>query len=753
MEIILKEDWDIPLRLYNPEGLKEGYFVGRNKETSALTNEIIRKNSGSIIVCGHRGVGKTSLVYKAIRSAKDKNRNIVPILVNASQLELNPNSENINPKNILVNLIRRIYSTVEFQFPDLDLNSDMKSRIEGLYSKAVASDFKCLEVLSETHAVVKEINNEKGIEISINEKTVNTILLISFLSAVVFEFVDLTVNASINKFIPVLFAFPIPYALCIYYKNKVSSIESDKKGKQKQKTYSFDNNVGNLEYDLECVQRDLAPKHKLVYVIDELDKLKKENICDMFNTFKNLFTLSDALFIFICGEEIYNKLNGQGSNTIRPVTYTYFSSKYFIPRPGMNDLDCFFDTIIDESTEIPSSDLMILKKALCFESKGDFFDLKAYIKDRIVDFDDDNRPIINYEVNEIDVQKARFQTMITALFEDKYKSLNFSKWYQNECLLRALYDHSHNIFKSYQNSEFTDPRDDSIEAELIRDFNSFFDSCGGFTFKQNVETIKIRNLDIQISTYSYNGSIRGEPPLTITSFTEYEKRFRHDFERYCDYALSIIEVFEEISHSNKEVNRVELREDCNLFVRKMREHGIIEYNQFIEHSKIYAESSERNTLRKYRRDDLSEMSKNIEIGIEALINSLPMSIEKNVSKLYPKNDLIIGKQHSKFYAHLIRTHNIRLNSHGCIKILNKEVILENKNVDVAKKYFQCMEKCTENGIYIFYLNVEEEFKLEKSQIISTDSPDILKNSLASSCNELIEYINSFELNSGSSNKS
>lgn len=64
-----------------------------------------------------------------------------------------------------------------------------------------------------------------------------------------------------------------------------------------------------------------------------------------------------------------------------------------------------------------------------------------------------------------------------------------------------------------------------------------------------------------------------------------------------------------------------------------------------------------------------------------------------------------------------------------------------------------MKKCTENGIYIFYLNVKEEFKLEKSQIISTDSPDILKDSLASFCNELIEYIKGVELKHVSSNKS
>lgn len=234
MKIVLKKDWDIPLRFYNSEDLEEGCFVGRNKETSALTNEIIRKTSGSIIVCGHRGVGKTSLVYKAVKDAKDKNTNIIPILINASQLELYANNETIDPKNILVNLIRRFYSTVKVQKLDLNPDFDTK-RIEKLYSKAVAASFKSLEAFYQRHDVTKEESNEKGIEISISDKTVNTILLISFILAVVFEFVDITVNASINKLIPVLFAFPIPYSLCIYYKKKchLKKVTTKMKGKRK----------------------------------------------------------------------------------------------------------------------------------------------------------------------------------------------------------------------------------------------------------------------------------------------------------------------------------------------------------------------------------------------------------------------------------------------------------------------------------------------------------------------------------------
>jgi len=54
------------MKLSDEDGRKkepfEGYFVGREKELELLVNDILHKNRGSILISGHRGVGKTSLV-------------------------------------------------------------------------------------------------------------------------------------------------------------------------------------------------------------------------------------------------------------------------------------------------------------------------------------------------------------------------------------------------------------------------------------------------------------------------------------------------------------------------------------------------------------------------------------------------------------------------------------------------------------------------------------------------------------------
>lgn len=63
MKLFLKEDWDIPIQIPLTKN-NVGYFIGRKKELFSLFNELSRRKTGSILISGYRGVGKTSLVYK-----------------------------------------------------------------------------------------------------------------------------------------------------------------------------------------------------------------------------------------------------------------------------------------------------------------------------------------------------------------------------------------------------------------------------------------------------------------------------------------------------------------------------------------------------------------------------------------------------------------------------------------------------------------------------------------------------------------
>lgn len=162
-----------------------------------------------------------------------------------------------------------------------------------------------------------------------------------------------------------------------------------------------------------------------------MDKLEYGNVLEILKCFKNLFTLSDAIFIFVAGEEVYNELNYESlpkksEDVYRRKEYTYFTSKYFLSRPLSKDLDKLFESIViycDDEDEFE-----FLKKSLCFEAKNDFFDLKARIKDRITSFNRDTPEIIIDEIEGNDKRKAKFHEAVTILFEKKYMSPSQSRW-------------------------------------------------------------------------------------------------------------------------------------------------------------------------------------------------------------------------------------------------------------------------------------------------------------------------------------
>lgn len=98
----------------------------------------------------------------------------------------------------------------------------------------------------------------------------------------------------------------------------------------RDRLYQFENKLGNLEFDLETVQRELRDEGwKLVYIIDELDKLEEDKTKAILSVCKNFFTLSDAIFIFVGDEKSYEI--GRENNGVlyeRSREYTYFGSPF-----------------------------------------------------------------------------------------------------------------------------------------------------------------------------------------------------------------------------------------------------------------------------------------------------------------------------------------------------------------------------------------------------------------------------------------
>ncbi|MCJ7670294.1 MAG: AAA family ATPase, partial [Dehalococcoidia bacterium] len=464
MQIVLKHDWDIPLQSPTAhDSQKVGHFAGRDTEVSMLSNEILRKDAGSILVSGYRGVGKTSLVYKSLYNAIEKDKNLIVVLLNAAQLDAETTTEldeskqkhnKIVPKKIIENLIRRLYSKTK---SDTALDKKIQDKINPLYRKTVADEFKSSQVSQTLQKDLSVRVTEKRIFGYISSESFQKFLFAMLIIIVAYLQLTPAVYPWI-KIISLLLLIPSPFFVS-FVTNKLSSqSQTDSKKLEAEEMYKFDNSIGNLEFDLEEIHKELKSKNKkLVYVIDEMDKLELEQIKYVLKFFKNLFTLSGAIFIFIGDNEIYNLHSGtSGSNKSRPKEYTYFTSKYFISRPLWGDLSTYLDSIIKEHN-LPSNNLEVFKRALCFDAQNDFFDLRTFVKDCVVNFDSNYQPIIEFSENTYDnIKKARMHKAVTVLFEQNYMSNRYSKWQENEELHKYLFEHAKTILASKVKTIFSE---------------------------------------------------------------------------------------------------------------------------------------------------------------------------------------------------------------------------------------------------------------------------------------------------------
>ncbi len=382
MKIVLKYDWDIPISppldiedsaLLHAAVEKEiGHYGGRWHESNKLVNELLRKPKGSILISGYRGVGKTSLVYKALLELKKKNNEIIIVMLNAAHLEAGLRNDPANakilsqtdPQKIIQNLIRRLYSTTKGS----ELPDNTKADIDKLYKMAVAAEFNVTERYQNQEKFQQIEVKERKLDYMLN-KNLLTLIFIGVLSTAL-QYSNFISADWLAKLIPVLVAFFGP--LTLFYKTQKNKSEDKSLTKSADEVYRSDNCIGNLEFELEKIHKDLYYKcnKKIIYIIDELDKLNPQNQVDeILNYFKNFFTLSNAIFVFIGGQELYDRYL---QNSDRSINYTYFTSKYFVSRPSWAELDSYLDNIIQFS-DIEEERLNILKRALCFEARNDFF--------------------------------------------------------------------------------------------------------------------------------------------------------------------------------------------------------------------------------------------------------------------------------------------------------------------------------------------------------------------------------------------
>ncbi|MFA4995572.1 MAG: hypothetical protein WC536_00260 [Patescibacteria group bacterium] len=422
----LRKNWDLPQDYRINKS--SGEFADQEEKLNKLKH-LIKTQRNSVLICGERGAGKTSLAYHAIRLAsQESNSNkikLIPVIINANQLNaisVDKNQINFNRQSVLENMIFRLRKSFQKQFCLTDgawwyiTTPCLRFPIllNDLYKKASCSKFERIDS--------KEIKHIFHFEIS------NLIIWILALASL----------------LSLLFNFYVPSNFQLIGKIASASLLSISfiLISTKKTSYIYEKDYCNLESDLINLMEKNG-KLSFVFVIDELDLFKAPNgpgivekdsnntiIFPLLKTYKNIFHFIEATFIVIADEEVYEKIEKEDLYS------TLFTDDIFVFLPSRKELDRYFDNIIKKKDDDTwSNNLEIFKNYILWSGKGNIRKIIKAIKD--FDQNSTNKIVFNIESKNLSQSKAfklmfeYYESIKDGLRSQEYNNREkFTKLYQ-----------------------------------------------------------------------------------------------------------------------------------------------------------------------------------------------------------------------------------------------------------------------------------------------------------------------------------
>ena len=293
-------------------------------------------------------------------------------------------------------LIKSLYKTTK---ENKEIPKDFGEKVEALYSKSIASKIEN-KILSSTEKV-----EEKSTSVKINL----ALPIILLASSVPFLIPNMFSHAWILPIISASVGSILISDYVIKTKKKTSNLSSSK--------YIHDYDFLDLISDLEELLEDHPQtSHKILFVIDELDKIQDKTPLSVIKNLKMLFNQGNALFLFITTPETLNELGDRTS-----ANYTIFSHRLFLKRPLFDEIKRFIDSIIDSGNSHDANndeEYVNFKNYLCYMSKTNFFELYNHMRDFIIR-DKENTQFLDMTLDDSQLTKANLQQCIEWLYNRK----------------------------------------------------------------------------------------------------------------------------------------------------------------------------------------------------------------------------------------------------------------------------------------------------------------------------------------------
>lgn len=455
MKIKLRKDWDYQPKLRN----ENGHHITRKNEHLVLIDFLIRRNEGSMIVCGNRGIGKTSSVINAVNDAikKQQNKQLIPILIKATSIDFkhehisyrnngNNSSENSvdiimddeAKKPLLKSLIRFLHKEIQNDKDGKYKNDkNLKNKTRKLYEESLAT---------EAYDVNKTVKNITKMQTFKGFFKLPMQFLIG-LAGISIIFHD-------HKLVQDWWWLVI---LTITGLGIIGTMLWEYRIKSSEFTSSYNKHDHDFSYllsNFEDLLTECSEKYKILFILDEFDKIEQE-FKHAISHMKMLINQGNALFIFITSPDKIKKIYNQDD-----IEYTMFSQILFLNRPLFEEMHIFIDNIVQTpNNELNDLDYVHFKNYLCFESKTDFFSIYRVIRDHI-NLNNDGNPVIEFSFNDASLRRALIQEAITWIYNRKERS-KLSEKPNNEKILDALYN------VAYTLETYPRPEEIIIEGSMI----------------------------------------------------------------------------------------------------------------------------------------------------------------------------------------------------------------------------------------------------------------------------------------------
>ena len=398
--VTLRQDWDYQPRL----GRARGHHASRREEQEAIVDFVARRDEGSLLVVGRRGSGKTSLVVAAVNEAArgmPPGKTLVPVPVKATSTET---SGPADKKQLLVSLIR----SLQREAPAGRRARSLRKGVGRLHENATATK------------KTKVRYNLKTLSVSLNYGMIPSYALVVFLSAFGGDW--------LGQY------WWVPLALA----TAPAIVLASRWGTRERLAVSSRHDYGfaDIQREFEQVLQDCSATHKIVFVLDEFDKVEeKQTVAGIMAPMKMLINQGGALYILITSPD---KIGGLERR--QDANYTVFSETLFVKRSLFDEMESFIDSIVEgRSAGLTDGQYADFKSYLCYRAKADFFDLHRVVCDRRARTDGRRRPVLDAALDGREKTAANLQRAIKYVYERKAFG-HLSEQRNNDEMLEIMYD-------------------------------------------------------------------------------------------------------------------------------------------------------------------------------------------------------------------------------------------------------------------------------------------------------------------------